>query len=616
MTLSNISTQRVASQRMAIEDTPTSPSAATAPQRRLDPADGLPSRTPSARSQVDDSANQRARVSLPHSPSAVLREDDRAAMLSGDRSQRSDSAHFSETSVAMGRTDSILASLSRQIPSTSRPPLTRELTLTDLFDLSSRNAAITASVPDRPRSEGQHSGALRLAVLDESAPQRSWRSVASAIAQSAKNLPWASVASEATLTLRSVLPQVDMQAAKRTLGAIAGHTIHQAVAVGIPTVAREMLAAGVMQALHAAPPAVAMGLQASVGVANLAMQVMREARERRNPDEAARAYHSLSPEQWAAQPPEQQARMREHTAKVSRAITVSQVASSVTNFALMASAFQEEGHRPGARADALKPLATEIKTGVYTAMRDAAQASFLMVGFEGDQTHGIAGTAQAAAAATYAGVSVGTSLLGDAMMASLVPNRSQATNTLLGLPAQPGAAPMSTAQAWGTVAQAATVSAFANVVAEATDWGQRTHFHLSQNAVPPQQHWQPRIMGDDMDRVADQAVARAALVNGINSALAATGRAMAQLEVPPAAQAFIGNAGLAAMTVLTDSPISGIFQAQSAVRAASRPPAPPTSDVENPAAMVHADDLGRSARSARLSQVADLPSRDPSMRFS
>ncbi|WP_157572220.1 hypothetical protein [Hydrogenophaga taeniospiralis] len=613
MTISNVSSQRIPSQRVAIDNAPATHGEATPPRPSLDRSDGLPSRTPSSLSQVDDSANQRARVLLSHAPSAGLREDDRRSLLTGERS---DSDHFSQTSIAMGRTESILASLSRQPPSTSRPQLTRELTLTDMAAQSSaQSAAITAWIPDLPRTGAQTSGTAQLPVVPPVAPQRSWRSVASAIAQSAKNLPWASVANEAALTLRSVLPQVDMQSAKRTLGAIAGHTVHQAVAVGIPTVVREMLAAGVMQALHAAPPAVAMGLQASVGVANLGLQVIREKRERRNPDEAARAYHSLSPEQWAAQPPEQQARMRDHTAKVSRAFTVSQVASSITNFALMASAFQEEGHRPGARADALRPLATEIKTGVYTAMRDAAQASFLMVGYEGDQTHGIAGAAHAAAAATYTGVLVGSSMLSDAVMPSLVPGRSQATDTLLGLPAQAGAAPMSTAQAWGTVAQAATVTAAANVLSEATDWFQRTQFHLNQNAVPPQQQWEPRIMGDDLGRVADQGVARAALVNGINSALAATGRAMTQLELPPAVQSFISNAGLAAMAALTDSPVTGIFQAQSAVRDSFRPSTATTPDVENPAPTGQSGELGRSTRSARLSQVADLPSRDPSRRF-
>lgn len=610
MTLSNVSSQRIPFQRAAIDNEPPIQSEAPAPRRSLDRADGLPSRTPSSLSLADDSAHLRGRAQLP-STSAAPREDDRALMLPGDRSDRSDSARFAGGSVAGRRTDSILASLARSAPSASKPQLNRELTLKDLFAQSSRDAAAATAPTALAAPAAQTSVAIQAPVADPVPPQRSWRSIASTIAQSARNLPWAS---EIALKARSVMPQVDVQSAKRMLGAIAGHTLHQAVAVGIPTIAREMLAAGVMQALRAAPPTVVMGLQASVGVANLALQVIREGRERRNPDEAARAYHSLSPEQWSAQPPEQQARMRDHTAKVSRAITVSQVASSVTNFALMASAFQEEGHRPGARADALRPLATEIKTGVYTAMRDAAQASFAMVGFEGDQTHGIAGAPFAAAAATYAGVLTGTSMLSDVLMPSLVPGRSQATDTLLGHPAQPGAAPMSTAQAWGTVAQAAAVSAATNVLSEATDWFQRTHHHLSQNAVPPQQQWQPRITGDDLGRVADQGVARAALVNGINSALAATGRAMTQLAVPPAAQSFIGNAGLAAMSALTDSPITGIFQAQAAVRAAALPPATP--DVENPAAMGHSSHLGDSGRSTTPSQVADLPTRDPSMRFS
>jgi hypothetical protein len=111
-------------------------------------------------------------------------------------------------------------------------------------------------------------------------------------------------------------------------------------------------------------------------------------------------------------------------------------------------------------------------------------------------------------------------------------------------------------------------------------------------------------------------MARAASINGINSALAATGRAMTKLAVPPAVQSFIGNAGLAAMSALTDSPIAGIFQAAAAVRAAARAPAAAKPDEENPAAIGHSGALGVSGRSSTPSQVADLPSRDPSMRFS
>jgi hypothetical protein len=589
MSINNVSAQRTPSQRSAIDDAPSTARGSPAPSQRMEHTEGLPSRTPSSRSLVDDSAHLRGRALLP-STHANLREDDRASMLSGNRSSRSDSAHFSESSIAMGRTESIIASLSRTVPQGAMPHLSRELTMTDL----------AAQVPPPPTS-----GTVLTPLSEAATAQRSWRSVASAIAQSARNLPWASVANEAALTLRSVIPHVDLPSAKRTLGAIAGHTLHQAVAVGLPTFAREMLAAGVTQALHAAPPGVAMGLQASVGVANLALQVIREGRERRNPDEAARAYHSLSPREWAAKSPDEQASMRAHTAKVSRAITVSQVASSITNFALMASAFQQEGHRPDARADALKPLATEIKTGVYTAMRDAIQASFNLVGLDKTvNTHGLKGAPFAAAVATYAGVNAGTSLMGEAMMASLVPNRSQATNTLLGMPAQAGAAPMSTAQAWSAVAQGAGVSAFANVVAEATDWYQRAHQELSQVPVAVNQVWQPNITGDDRSRVADQTAARTALVNGLNSVGMVLGRVMAPRKLPPAVQTFVGTGASVALAAVVDSPISGIWQAQAAVRDSVRPNRTPQPDLESGTPFP-----------PNTFQAVEFPSRGPSQRF-
>lgn len=393
-------------------------------------------------------------------------------------------------------------------------------------------------------------------------PERSWRSVASALGGAALN--------QAKLTLGAVVPPAPNL---RLLGAMAGHAIHQTVAVGIPTFAREMLGAAVMHGLKSAPPPVAMGVQAAVGAANLALQVIREVREGRNPDEAARAYHSLTPGQWAAKGPDEQKAMRRHTAKMSRMVTVMQVSSSLTNFALMATAFDR-----GDRAAALQPLANEVKVGVYAAMRDGLQASFSMVGLQGPPitgadgtvTHGplapgLSGAAHAASAATYAAANAGSAFLSDAMMGALVPGHGQAIETLLGIAPPPAAAP------WTTLAQGAAVNAFTNTLAETVDWFQRIQHWVNQTPGA-QQSWGPRVTGNDYGRrVLDQAQARASAFNGIFSALTAAGRGMANSELPPAVQQFFGNVGLGVMISMLDSPISGIWQAQEAVRSAPRP---------------------------------------------
>lgn len=387
----------------------------------------------------------------------------------------------------------------------------------------------------------------------EAPPERNWRSVAAGIG--------AMAAKELALTGQSLLPSKSTLAGLAgTLPPVVGHVIHQAVAVGLPTFAREMLAAGVMHGLRNAPPETAYAVQGAVGAFNLGMQVIREVRERRHPDEAARGFHSLSPEQWAAKTPDEQAALRKHTQKISRAITVAQLASSITNLSLMLQAHSEGLEN---KAAMLRPLATEVKVGLYTTLRDAAQASFNMVGYDDkkDLTYGLAGNAFNSARATYAGVITTADVLSSAAMGVLVPGRGDAMATLVGT-----SNAMSSGDAWRTTAAAAGVGAVTNTLVEATDWFQRMHFELSQNAAPPPQRLEPHITGDDLGRVFDQAQSRTALINGLNSALSVLGLAMAKAEVPPALQGALGSAGLGALVFLTDSPITGNWQSQKAVR--------------------------------------------------
>jgi hypothetical protein len=321
-----------------------------------------------------------------------------------------------------------------------------------------------------------------------------------------------------------------------------------------------MLAAGVMHGMRNAPPEAAFAMQGAVGTVNLALQVIREVRERRHPDAAARGFHSLSHEQWDAKTPAEQAALRKHTQSVSRAITVAQVASSITNLGLMMQAHSEG---PENKAAMLRPLATEMKVGLYTTLRDAAQASFNLVGYDDkkDNTHGLAGNAFSAARATYAGAITTADVLSSAAMGVLVPGRGDAMAALLGT-----SHAMSPGDAWRTTAAAAGVGAVANTLTEATDWFQRMHFELSQNAAPPPQRLEPHITGNDLSRVLDQAQSRTALINGLNSALSVLGLAMNKAEVPPVLQGALGSAGLGALVFLTDSPITGNWQGQKAVR--------------------------------------------------
>jgi hypothetical protein len=384
------------------------------------------------------------------------------------------------------------------------------------------------------------------------------------------------VMAEISVTLSIVkLPKIP----KRLMGALAGHSIHQSIAVGIPTFVREMVGLGVMHAMRAQPASVAVGVQVSVGVANLAIQGMREYRERRNPAVAARAYFSLSPAQWASKSPAEQALMMLHHRRVSRAMTVVQVSASVTNVSLMVHNFamldpvRNQGFAGHDHTAALRPLGNEVKVGVYAAMRDGLQATFSMVGFTASPTAqpgqefaaGMSGAAHAAAAATYAAANSGSSFLSDALMGAWVPARGDAISTLMGNTATK----MSHAQAWKEVALGAGVSAMANTLAETIDWFQRMEHFANQTGAT--QHWEPKMTGTDYGRLLDQAPARAAAFNGIFSALTLAGGEMGKSHLPPAVQQFIGNVGLGVMIAMLDSPVSGLWQAEEAVRAEPRP---------------------------------------------
>lgn len=464
------------------------------------------------------------------------------------------------------RSDSNISAANRFVPE-----LGRGTRIHDFLGLSSRRIASFVRGSDGGSSSGTPSvstptgralGSAPTFAHRAAPPERNWRSVASAIAQGAGQVG-ALAAKELALTAQSLLPSKSTVVGfAQTLPPVAGHLIHQALAVGLPTFAREMLAAGVMHGLRNAPPPVAFGVQGAVGAVNLGLQVIREVRERRHPDAMARGFHSLSHEQWDSKTPAEQAAMRNHAQKISRAITVAQVASSLTNLSLMMHAHSAD---PENKAAMLRPLATEMKVGLYTMLRDATQASFNMVGYDDgrDNTHGLTGNAFAAARATYAGVVTASEFASSAAMGALVPGRGDAMATLLGT-----SSAMSPGDAWRTTAAAAGVSAVANTLVEATDWFQRMHFELSQNESPPPQVLKPSITGQDMGRLLDHAQTRTALINGLNSAMSVVGLTMAKAEVPPALQSVLGNIGLGTMVALTDSPITGNWQGEKAVRIA------------------------------------------------
>lgn len=355
----------------------------------------------------------------------------------------------------------------------------------------------------------------------------------------------------------------------RLLAAAAGHLAHQAVSVGIPTFAREMLAAGLSAGLHAAAPQVAIGLQAGMMALGVTLQVVRERRESRDPDEAARGFHSLSAEQWAQSSPQQQDTMRQTQARHSRMFTALQVAASSLNLGLTVS-----NVRNGEATTAIARVATDVKTAVYTTMRDALQASFRMVGIQGE-TNGLGGAHLTTAVAAYAAVQLTAGYAGQALATLAAPGSATASNVLNGV-LTPQEAGLSLGAAWGTAATVAGVRAALNTVVEAVDWFQRTQLEATQGGT--RQELAPRINtapeNRDYGRLLDHMPARMALINTINSVVGAA--SYFARNAPDAVESLIGNVGSAGVNAMLDYSVTNTWQAAAAVRASTSasPPVP------------------------------------------
>jgi hypothetical protein len=419
---------------------------------------------------------------------------------------------------------------------------------------------LLSAVIERDSTTPQATLTPQLSSTAERSSGRSLRSVAGALV--------AGMGSAARAA--GIVPSLGVDTGK--LKALAGHAIHQTIAVGIPTVIREFIAEGVKVGLNAAPESATFVLQAGMAVANLGAQVMREKLEQRKPEIAAQAYHSMTAAEWETKSPEEQGKLMEQQRARSRLITMMQVASSITNMALTIDA-----HVRGDKLGAASQVAGEIKTAAYATMRDFTQASFSMVKVEGEMSAGLHGAHHAASAGIYTAMNVGTSTLGDALKGKLVPSLGDATAALTGHP-NPSAA-MGTAEAIGTVAKAAAISAGMNVIAETTDWFNRTEQQASMTGA--KQAWEgPKLTGTDRARVFDQTPGRIALNNVISSSINAV-EAMAKHQ-PAAMQEFLGNATLGVVAGMLDSPIQGLWQAAEAVRGAVKPqdPAVATTDLE------------------------------------
>ncbi len=448
------------------------------------------------------------------------------------------------------------------------PPHTGGTPLLDLFELSSRrtphfgdNQAPNAQAQ---APAGQSWRAALGAVLGQAAS-----AVASGVQQAAGGVAHAAsataggVAKVAVGAKNEVAGQLSalqlLNPGTRLAGAALGHLIHQAVSVGVPTFAREMMAEALILSMRHMPPTHALGLQMGVSVVNVGAQAVRRMREARNPDAAARGFHAMTKPEWDQLAPADQAKLRAEQQLHSRMLTNIQVAASFTHLTLGAHAAftQDNGNEASA-----KLFVKDFKTLVYSAMRDSLQASFRMVNTDRPTRDGVSGTHMTAAATFYALANAGGNYA-FSHLPGMVPQAKVADQVLRG-----ESDAMSSTQAWLTKAGVAGVKAAINTVVEAADWMSVTQQEANQAGA--KQKWAPELKlksgnTPDYGRLLDQTPGRVAVIDAGNAIFSAVGAAMK--NQPEWAQNAVANLTSAAYEGLKYKTVGGTWQADAAVRA-------------------------------------------------
>jgi hypothetical protein len=371
----------------------------------------------------------------------------------------------------------------------------------------------------------------------------------------------------------------------RMLGAAAGHLIHQATATGVPTFAREMAYEALFAALRHLPQPAITALQVTTSVATLGLNRMRQLREQRNPEAAARGFHNMSEQEWQALPHEEkQAKMAEQR-KYSDAVTTLAMGAAITNVML-----GQFGHSIGQPHLGAQVLASDLKVLAYAAARDSIQASFRMVNTEAETNGGVSGphvqaaagfyaTANFVANYSYAAVPAGLSEARTKLAARFGDKDAQAT-----LAAHPS--PLSMGQALGTVAHSSLVKATINTLLETADW-----IHVTQqeaNEAGTRQRYEPAVTGTDRQRVLDQSITRSAVIDA-NIALGnALGALATRLDAQPWVNDLLTNGATAVFAGVTYGTIARTWQAESAVRAVEDRPSSSNAATQGAAAETEA----------------------------
>ncbi|SFC69681.1 hypothetical protein [Collimonas sp. OK412] len=341
---------------------------------------------------------------------------------------------------------------------------------------------------------------------------------------------------------------------KKFAGATAGHLIHQTVAVGVPTFLRECMNEVLFAGLRQIPHEHAVALQIVSGTVSLCLHRVRQYREQRSPETAARGFHNLSAEQWATlSPGDKQTKMAQQR-RYSDAVTTLATGGILTNIALGVA-----GPHIGQPELAAKLVASDIKVLAYAGARDTIQATFRMVNTEADTNGGVSGSHMNASGEFYAKVNIAANYAFSAFVPAAL------GDARLALAGQHS--PLSKHEAMNVVYHSSAVKATINTVLETADWTNVTQEEAKEASTS--QKFDPAWKGkrEDYMRVFDQSVARTAAINSNIAASNVLSVIGEQVGLSPAATSLLSNGGSGAMAGLSYKVIGGTWQAEAAVRA-------------------------------------------------
>ncbi|CTP82323.1 hypothetical protein A6R71_10495 [Xanthomonas translucens pv. arrhenatheri] len=316
-----------------------------------------------------------------------------------------------------------------------------------------------------------------------------------------------------------------------------------------------------LSALRKLSPEAVIPLQVVAGSATMALHPLRQKREQRNPDAAARSFHNLRSRN--ALPLQQRDAKRQEQRRYWDAVSSLALASVAGNMVMGAIA-----PSIGQPETAVRLLASDIEIAAYAVARDTVQAVYRMVGTAQETNGGVSGGHITSAGHFY---SMANIIANNTAEVFVPADLAEARQSFAGLSTN-----VNSDDSIGIMLRSSAIKATIDTLLETSDW-----INVTQEDAPQagtRQQWDPAIKGRRQDamRVLDQLIARTAAIDSniaLGNAIALIAE-MAELSLPTAL--LLGNTVAGAAAGMQYKIVGATLQAEAAVRDVEdrrRPPA-------------------------------------------